>query len=413
MLMIERSQILSKAEQNKTTHVIDGLCSRAAARRLGSSDEAGFAAIIIAMVLVLVLSLVTIGFAALMRNEQRSALDRQLSNAAYYAAESGINDAAAAVRAGFTLAKQQCAGYTGAQIGALSGGTNKAAATQYLKDTNMTVDSSSQTSYSCLLINPNPSTLEYSAVPTAQPTTVVITGVNSAGNDTPIDKLVFSWQDASGGKIFAPYDNVSNPGCPAYNASSLFPSTGCWTRGGTAITGVLRVGLTPMDALDRASLERNQYTAFLYPLAGAAGAPPQSQYSTNIGQQAGAIINGSCNNNNSPRYCNVAVTNAGTSTTTYLLHLSSIYQTTQVTITAYNNGTPLNIRGAQTLIDSTGKAQDVLRRIQVRLPLRNNYDYPEFDIATSGNVCKQLSTYPANNSTATPGNTTLGSCSGL
>ena len=59
-------------------------------------DQRGFAAIVVALVLILVLSLLTIGFAELMRHEQRSALDKQLSSQAYYAAESGVNDAVSA-----------------------------------------------------------------------------------------------------------------------------------------------------------------------------------------------------------------------------------------------------------------------------------------------------------------------------
>ena len=55
-------------------------------------NERGFASIVIALVLITILALITIGFAQLARREQRSALDKQLANQAYYAAETGIND---------------------------------------------------------------------------------------------------------------------------------------------------------------------------------------------------------------------------------------------------------------------------------------------------------------------------------
>jgi Tfp pilus assembly protein PilX len=367
-------------------------------------NENGFAAIVIAIVLVIVLSLITVGFAALMRSEQRSALDRQLSNAAYYAAESGVNDAAAAVEAGFSAVKNKCSPFTVTDINALPASSQNAA-TQYL--TNANVDSGSNTSYTCLLINPNPSTLEYSSVAVGKATTAVMTGADSTGATATINKLVFSWQDSSG-KTFAPGGWSTN----------YYPPLGGWTNG-DAITGILRVALTPMGAMDRNSLTMNTYTAFLYPQPGSyrpIDSAPSSDYGSSIGpQNAGVTVGGSCNTSNQPRYCEVAVT--GLNQTTYLLHLSSIYRPTQVTVTPFNCSggtcTQIYIKGAQTLIDSTGKAQDVLKRIQVRMPLSNSFDYPEFDISTVGNVCKQLSTYPPNLATGSPGGTALGVCTGL
>ena len=416
MLMIEWNEILRRAQRG-------WMIERRVLR-----DQRGFAAIIISIVLVLLLSLITVGFATLMRKEQRSALDRHLSNVAYYASESGINDAVAAVQAGFTVAKNTCAPYTAATILSLPAGKNQTAATKYLM--NSSVDNSASSSYSCLTIDPNPSTLEYSSVQVNQPTTAMLTGSDSSGTvPQNIDTLVFSWQDAGSGKTFAPYNNIAAPpGCPPYNASNLFPSVPCWQSNGSGITGVLRVSLTPIppsNSLDRNTLETSSYTAFMYPLTGGAftvptppsnvlpGGIPSDVYNNHAGidhtgVKSGDIVNASCSPNSQPRYCQVAVTNLGDKT--YLLRLSSLYAPTQVTITPFNcsSGTCTRIyaKGAQTLIDSTGKAQDVLRRVQVRLPARSSFGYPEFSIATGGPVCKGLTTYPDNATTGTAGVTT-------
>jgi len=354
-------------------------------------NEAGFAALIISIILVIVISLVTVGFAQLMRREQRAALDRQLSNAAYYAAESGINDGAQAVRAGYIKAKTKCD--TSDVDHTMSGH-------EYLE--NQSLDTGTNTKYTCLLINPNPSTLEYSSVPTNGVTTAVVTGVNPAGNDTPIDTLVFSWQDASNGQVFTP--------AGSYNAAgnSWLPPAANWTNGG-GITGILRASITPVSgSFDRSSLENSTYTGFLYPEPGPirsinAVAASASPYAGHTGTSSGEVINGKCNTGNLPRYCSAAVDLSGLGQSTFLLHLSSFYNDTRVTITPFNGGSAIAMKGAQILIDSTGKAQDVLKRIQVRLPARNSFDYPEFDIATVNNVCKQLSVYPQNQATGTPG----------
>src|ERR1700722_1988557 len=55
-------------------------------------NEQGFASLVIALVIIVVIALITVGFAQLSRREQQTALDKQLANQAYYAAESGVND---------------------------------------------------------------------------------------------------------------------------------------------------------------------------------------------------------------------------------------------------------------------------------------------------------------------------------
>src|SRR5580658_8830161 len=58
-----------------------------------ATDEKGFASIVIALILIIVLALLTVAFAQLARREQADALDKQLAVQANYAAETGINDA--------------------------------------------------------------------------------------------------------------------------------------------------------------------------------------------------------------------------------------------------------------------------------------------------------------------------------
>jgi Tfp pilus assembly protein PilX len=55
--------------------------------------QAGMVAIMVTMILMIVISLIVVGFAQISRRNQRQALDRQLSTQAFYAAETGVNDA--------------------------------------------------------------------------------------------------------------------------------------------------------------------------------------------------------------------------------------------------------------------------------------------------------------------------------
>src|SRR3954464_6641054 len=67
----------------------NGVNMRAKNAKLNS--EAGMASFLIVMILMLVITLIVIGFAQVTRRNSREALDRQLSSQAFYAAESGVN----------------------------------------------------------------------------------------------------------------------------------------------------------------------------------------------------------------------------------------------------------------------------------------------------------------------------------
>lgn len=340
---------------------------RGAERR---SDQRGFASIVIALVMVIVLSLITVGFAELMRKEERSALDKQLSSQAYYAAESGVNDAAKAINSGFREAKPDCKPYTSTDPEAsLPGGS-------YL--TGNAVGDSTGADYTCLTIDPSPHTLEYSSVSTDESKAVQLTGVNPADDSvTPIGSLEISWQDANGGASFVP------------GASTNFEKAGDWPY-----TGILRVGITPLisGCLNRDCLVNSSYTSFLYPNDSAAPVVGDS-YPSGSNSNQGNITKGNCHSTNTPHYCVVKVTNL--TAPNYLLSLRSVYKNTRVTIKAFGVGDePLDILNAQTVVDSTGKAQDVLKRLQVRIPSQNNYAHAD-GVTVMDGICKQLQLMPA------------------
>jgi hypothetical protein len=342
-------------------------------------NQTGFAALVIAIVLVLLLSLMTIGFAELMRKETRSATDKHLSDQAYYAAETGINDAAKAINLGYTKVKPDC--------GPLTGSTDPVEAPL----TSNKVGNDPNITYSCLLINPYPTTAEYGNIGTV-PKYVNMVGVDPSNPEAVklIRDLVISWNDSGGS-----HDYVESGG-------HEFDTTNGW---GTK-TGVLRVGVTPLDSghVDRNYLIQNTYTAFFYPNKSNTLSSPPNNYSTDVfdtrtGRNSGAIINGNCNTGNrtnsdkGPRDCSVMITNVGHSS--LLLSLRSIYRNSDVTFFAYGyDGAQLGIRNAQTVVDSTGKAQDVLRRVQVRIPTKNTYDVASDSLEVGSNICKQLELYP-------------------
>ena len=91
--------------------------ARNAVSRAGR-DQRGIASLIITMVSMVIVTLIVLGFATLSRREQRQSLDRQLSTQAFYAAESGVEDARAvilnSIASGVSFHKTNCTTSDGA-----------------------------------------------------------------------------------------------------------------------------------------------------------------------------------------------------------------------------------------------------------------------------------------------------------
>jgi hypothetical protein len=75
----------------------------------------------------------------------------------------------------------------------------------------------------------------------------------------------------------------------------------------------------------------------------------------------------------------------------FYVRLQSIYTTSSVTINTDNGTGLLELSDAQVVVDATGKAQDVLRRIQVRYNVNTSGDIvPLFAVHSAGSICKRI-----------------------
>lgn len=356
-----------------------------------NTDQRGFAALIIAIILVIVLSLLTIGFAELMRHSQQDELNRHLSDQAYYAAESGVNDAVRAIQNGFSQQKNQC-GPVGNAPGDDSSlvGVNGA---QYLTDNYADTTNSAQNSpqWTCLLINPIPQSLAFNPVDTVTPQVFVVQPVTPSDQPTLMNQLDIYWQGT---------DSATNFRATQYNpasANSAFPaasgSSPLWNS-----IGMLHFSITPLTTVTRQALVDNTYTAYFYPSrdnsTGRFGTGGFAGGGGNWGQQ-GDVVNGHCNGGSTPRYCHVRITGIPSILgEQYAVSLRSIYGATNVYIQGSYNGSQINFAGVSTLVDSTGRSQNVLRRLQVWVPDRNSYPLPGFVAESTGGICKQISVMP-------------------
>ena len=319
-------------------------------------NQRGMVSILVTMLLLIVVSLIVLGFAQIARRNQRQSLDRQLSTQAFYAAETGINDVRDIIRQNINnnvsvASKTDC---------------DPASAAAYAPPVlNPTVDAANNISYSCVMVDPTPSTLVYTDIG-PQSTIVPITAVGGT-----IGRLNLSWQSRDG-------STTPITGCPN-TTTSVFRPTTTWTCG----YGVLRFDLVPTTgALTAAGLRATTMTSFVVPMSsGGVGSYGFNTVGTND------VIRGLCTNSG----CTLTVT--GLASVQYYLRVSSLYKDVSLQVTiADAAGTPLKIAGAQAVIDATGKAQDVLRRVQVHIPLTasSTNQLPDQAIQTTDAVCKRF-----------------------
>jgi PilX N-terminal len=335
-------------------------------------NQDGIVSIVVTLIIMIVLTLIVTGFAQLARREQREALDRQLSAQASYAAESGINALKAALPYITEPSRTSCdqsVTYTGP-------GTNPfITANSELSET---------ASYTCLLFNQTPPDIILGSVSSDTSEVIPISVVDPSSPTIPkkVDNLNVSWKTKTGDV------GVAAP------AGGRFPIFQDW--GGKNI-GVLRLDVIPADPADiknMSTLDASIRTFFLYPKT--SGGIDSKEFSA---IKNGEIIDVTCNNG-----CSFVI--KGLAGFKYYVRLRSIYTVSQVSIngasTAGVNTSNTTFVGAQVEIDSTGKANDVLKRIKVRIkaPTTVSSDkvnlstIPEYVFSSEKDLCKKMVIYP-------------------
>ncbi len=348
--------------------------------------EEGMVAIIVATIVMVVMTLITLGFARLMQREQRQALDQSLSTQAFYAAESGVNDVVSYIQdpTHAPVSKPNC------DVSASNG-------TPF---TNGTISSNLSASYSCLIINPTPSTLVYSPGRITADTSTTVPIKSSTG--ATISDVKLAWD---------PYPAISTPTLNNSICSVLpvsLPALSAWP---VTTPGMMRVDLVPVAAgsFTRDSLANGMLSLYLYP-AGACG----TSLATLGVTSTGSIVFVNCTSGTGARLCEATIKTGATPAPAYYLRMRSLYHNSSVTVRIFNLATQLNLVGAQTEVDSTGKVNDVIRRIQVRVPNNKSYPAPEFVLQSMDSVCKQLAVAPPSSvfglSYVVGGTDTPGSC---
>jgi hypothetical protein len=346
------------------------------------TNQSGIASILVTMIMMIVISLIVLGYAAISRQEQANSLNTQLSSQAFYAAETGVNDAQQLIsqqlQSSPTIADKTSCG-AGGSYSTLTG----------------IIDTSPQISYTCLLIDAAPPTLQYNNVDSDS----TVIPVNNLNTSQPLGSLTLQWRPNT--------EDANNTipsigGCPTNATYHTLPSQTVWNNNNSQCGfGVLRVELVPTTTtngttdLDATDLLNDEMTVFLMPTS--SGGQTQISYadcnpSTPGGTDpsgCGAIVPVQCLDDGTVNgtYCQIKL--IGLLVPGYSLRVQTIYGSSSLTITP---PTGISLSDAQVLIDSTGEAENVLRRLQVRLSLNSDSltEVPDDAIQAGANICGQF-----------------------
>lgn len=311
-------------------------------------NEQGIVAIVVTMIIMIVLTLLVTGFAQLARREQRSSLDRQLSTQAFYAAESGINDAQRAIK------DPTC--------GTIAGVTS-------LSSNNLGLN----ISYPCLLINKK---LKNSIVDLSTDKSDIQdlkSYSRSPEIPTALNTIKVSWKH-------------TDVAIKSIRPPILLPSSTGWGSN----VGMIRVDVVPYTgSFSAASLKSAMFTVFLRP---SSGGGPTIAYLDPSAQ--GNVVDVPCDGTTG--VCKVDI--VGLSGTNHMVRMKAIYQPSTVVLCANLCDGETIFIGNQVEVDSTGKAGDVLKRLKVRIPKEPDSgvtDIPEFTLDSSADICKKIEVTPA------------------
>ena len=335
-----------------------------------SKTEKGMAAFIVVGVLMTVATLIIIGFATMTRREQRQALDQQLSAQARYAAEAAIN--------------QKIAEFRSDPSAILAGSNN-------CSDKGQTFSGATEIQTTCVRINTAPGPLDFDEVTSEDS---LVTWLDP-GTDI-VDKIVITWQ--------LPKSSATGGDCR---------SGGYGTLPGTLPAndiGMIRFDLTSVNEANfsRNSLKWGTLSGLLMPKS---SSPNTSSYSwtPNVSWNSpstpptGPVVFGACTDPavNAPSgeemykaYAEIDVPNTGSQ---YLLRLRGVYKTNRIRVIGYDvAGDVVLFTGSQVAIEATARVNDIVQRVQVRIPAGSPPAnvLPDEALNVSNGVCKLLQTEP-------------------
>lgn len=343
--------------------------------KIKTRDQRGLVSFMITLIMMMVISLIVIGFTQVANRNRRESLDRQLSTQAFYAAESGVNDVIGVMKADIAA-------------GHAPQSQNSCTSGYYSTHLNRQLSSSPDVAYTCVLAKPVVPDLQ-TAVTTDKSTVLHIQPVDASGGAVTSAgdfNLTFTWSVAT----------AISPTCGS--SLGVFTTNALYNCG----FGLLRLDMMqvmPASPTSAPGLNTNTATFFIQPVSSGASAFGFSSF------QAGAkanIVSANCSVGLKSCKATLRLSSSAKAPLDYYARLTMLYRDTPLVVIDGQDvatGADAYFANQQAMIDVTGRADDVLKRVQVRADLdaRDTTNLPLGSIQSQGPVCKRFIDYPGVN----------------
>lgn len=376
----------------------------------------GFVSLFSAIFFMMLITVITIGFIQITSTEQQQSLNNDLSASALASAHSGVEDGKRAIIKYLSLASPADRATYFAQMTAPNANTCTAITTSQigtdlgLSTTGNVVNNNQiNQSYTCLGVNLiSPDFLGDSSAGKSQ--LVPLKAVGGTFQQVKVSwHLLSSSVGADGDGLpgatpgTAPYYAAGPLLFPAINAT--VPALGWNTLGYPAYLRVQLYGHPSSGNFGRAQLTERSRSVLLVPTQ--AGTLPTTPINFGVADPNPGTLGRAellpqtiqCEPNpvaNIGSYACTALlelpTGASFASTanTYYLRITPIYGATHFRVAMVNGGSEVPFDQVQPIIDSTGRAADVFRRVQVRAQINALTNYPEFAAESADTICKNL-----------------------
>jgi hypothetical protein len=352
--------------------------------------ESGAASIFIVIFASLLMMVITLSFVKLMLSDQMQSTTNDLSQSAYDSALSGVEDGKRLL-----LLQQSCNGAT-PPSGAVCAAANAAIAAGKCDtiqaglatgggNESQVGTAALNQAYTCVKIITD--TFDYEKLlPMGQSQIVPLESV------APFDSVVISWFSkddiSSGATVNFPTAGITTPLPPAngwpVNAPPIVRAQ--FMQTGNSFT------LADLDAAGHAN------SVFLYPFknVGATSLPDISTNTRRVAPPAGPA-GVKCTTAFVSKYaCTITIAYSPPAAGSFAdrhaaLRLNALYSDTHYSVQLYKGATPVAFNGVQPIVDVTGRANNMFRRVLARVELAGSFVYPEAAIDMKNDLCKNFS----------------------
>lgn len=361
------------------------------------SSEQGAVSIFIVIFTALLVTIIAVSFTQLMVRNQQQATANDLSQRAYDSALAGVEDAKRTLIAKIekcTPVSPACNTIKAAVSARECNTTIRAGIATKTTDAGGNVEVTvgepdDNQAYTCVQIQENTPT--YQGKLTQGTGTVIPLRTTNADTFNRVRITWFTKADTQG-------SSTNEPSFPSVAPTVKLPPLSATNWPSTA-PPILRAQYIPGGA-NINNLDNRARTAFLYPENNIStmgtnvvladvdqrrtinGSGPQQINCVNSFESSGASVYGICQ----------ATLRLAADTSSAYLQLAALYNSTSFTIELLNGPDVVNFHGVQPIVDSTGRAGDLFRRVQARVTVKDGISlpYPDAAVSTEGNLCKSF-----------------------